>query len=38
MDSTKLENLNKIGDFVDRSHIPKLNKDQVNNLNSPIAH
>ena len=33
---TKLENLDEIDDFLDRYHVPKLNQDQVNYLNSPI--
>ena len=35
--SIKLENLNKMDKFLDRYHIPKLNQDQVNYLNSPIS-
>ena len=34
--STKLENLNEIDNFLDRYQLPKLNQDQVNDLNSPI--
>jgi CRISPR/Cas system type I-B associated protein Csh2 (Cas7 group RAMP superfamily) len=34
--STKLENLSEMEDFLDRFHLPKLNQDQVNNLNSPL--
>jgi hypothetical protein len=34
--STKLENLNKMDDFLDRFHLPKLNQDEVNYLNSCI--
>jgi hypothetical protein len=33
---TKLGNLNKIDDFLDRCHIPKLNQDEVTHLNNPI--
>ena len=33
--STKLQNLNKLDDFLGRSHVPTLNKYQVNHLNSP---
>ena len=33
----KLENLNKMDDFLDRYHVPKLNQDQVNYLNNPIT-
>ena len=32
--STQLENLNKMGNFLDRYHFPKLNQDQVNYLNT----
>jgi hypothetical protein len=35
--STKLENLDEMGKFLDRYHIPKLNQDQINDLNSPIS-
>jgi hypothetical protein len=35
--STKLENLDEMDKFVDRYQVPKLNQDQVNNLNSPIS-
>jgi hypothetical protein len=35
--STKLENLDKMYKFLDRYQVPKLNKDQVNDLNSPIS-
>jgi hypothetical protein len=35
--STKLENLNEMDKFLDRYHVPKLNQDQVNDLNSPIS-
>jgi hypothetical protein len=34
--STKLENLDEVDKFLDRSQVPKLNQDQVNDLNSPI--
>jgi dsDNA-specific endonuclease/ATPase MutS2 len=34
--STKMENLNEIDTFLDRYQVPKLNQDQVNDLNSPI--
>ena len=33
---TKLENLNKMDDFLHRYYLPKLNQDQVNDLNRPI--
>jgi hypothetical protein len=35
--STKLENLDEMDKFLDRYQVPKLNQDQVNNLNSPIS-
>jgi hypothetical protein len=35
LSSEKLENLDEIDGFVDRCHIPKLNQEQVNYLNSP---
>lgn len=35
--STKLENVNEMDDFLDRHQFPKLNQDEVNYLNSPIA-
>jgi hypothetical protein len=34
---TKLENLDEMYNFLDRYHIPKLNQDQTNHLNSPIT-
>ena len=34
--STKLENLDEMAKFLDRYQVPKLNQDQVNDLNSPI--
>ena len=34
---TKLKNLDKTDDFLDRYHIPKLNQDHVNCLNDPIS-
>jgi hypothetical protein len=34
--STKLENLDEMDKFLDRHQVPKLNQDQVNDLNSPI--
>jgi hypothetical protein len=36
--STKLENLDEMDKFLDRSQVPKLNQDQINDLNSPISH
>ena len=35
--STKLENLDEMDNFLDRYQVPKLNQDQVNLLNRPIA-
>ena len=35
--STKLENLVEMDKFLDRYQVPKLNQDQVNDLNSPIS-
>ena len=35
--STKLETLDKIDKFLERYQVPKLNQDQVNDLNSPIS-
>ena len=35
--STKLENLDEMGDFLDRYQIPKLNQEEINHLNSPIT-
>ena len=35
--STKWENLNETDDCLDRYHIPKLNQDHVNYLNSPLS-
>jgi hypothetical protein len=34
---TKLENLDELDKFLDRYQVPKLNQDQVNDLNSPIS-
>jgi hypothetical protein len=34
---TKLKNLGKMDNFLDRYQIPKLNQDQINHLNSPIT-
>ena len=36
--STILENFKEINSFLVRDHIPKLSKDQINNLNRPINH
>jgi hypothetical protein len=35
--STKLENRDEMDKFLDRYQVPKLNQDQVNDLNSPIS-
>jgi hypothetical protein len=35
--STKLENLDEMENFLDRYQVPKLNKNQINDLNSPIS-
>ena len=35
--STKLGNLSKMFDFLDRCYLPKLNQDQVNFLNIPVT-
>jgi hypothetical protein len=35
--STKLENLYGMDKFLDRYRVPKLNQDQINDLNSPIS-
>jgi hypothetical protein len=35
--STKLENLNEMDKFLDRYQVPKLNQDQIKDLNSPIS-
>jgi hypothetical protein len=35
--SKKLENLNEMDNFLDRYQVPKLNQDQITNLNSPIS-
>ncbi|KAL6045281.1 hypothetical protein STEG23_023107 [Scotinomys teguina] len=35
--STKLENLEEMDKFLDRYHIPKLDQDQIGNLNRPIT-
>ena len=36
-DSTKLENRDEMGNFLDRYQVSKLNQDQINDLNSPIS-
>ena len=35
--SRKLENLDEMDQFLDRYQVPKLNQDQINDLNSPIS-
>jgi hypothetical protein len=35
--STKLENMYEMDNFLDRYQVPKLNQDQINDLNSPIS-
>ena len=35
--ATKLENVKEMDIFLDKYHIPKLNQDQVNNLNRPVS-
>ena len=35
--STKLENWDKMDNFEDRYQVPKLNQDQINDLNSAIS-
>jgi hypothetical protein len=35
--ATKLENLDEMDKFLDRYQVPKLNQDQVNDLNSPMS-
>jgi hypothetical protein len=34
---TKLENLDEMNKFLDRYQVPKLNRDQINDLNSPLS-
>jgi hypothetical protein len=34
---TKLENLDEMDNFLDRYQVPKLNQDQIYNLNSPFS-
>jgi hypothetical protein len=36
--STRLENLDEMDKFLDRYQVPKLNQDQINDLNSLISH
>jgi hypothetical protein len=35
--STKLENLDEMYNFLNTYQVPKLNQDQINDLNSPIS-
>ena len=35
--SIELENLDEMDNFLDRYQVPKLNQDQINNLNSHIS-
>jgi hypothetical protein len=35
--STKLENLDEMSNFLNRYQVPKLNQDQLSDLNSPIS-
>jgi hypothetical protein len=35
--STKLEKLDEMDKFLERYQVPKLNQDQVNDINSPIS-
>jgi hypothetical protein len=35
--STKLETLNEMDKFLDKYQVPKLNQDQVNDLNTPVS-
>jgi RNA-binding protein YlmH len=37
LDSTKLENLGEMNNFLDRYQVPKLNQDQIKDLNSLIS-
>jgi hypothetical protein len=32
-----MENLHEMDNFLDRYQVPKLNQDQISNLNSPIS-
>jgi hypothetical protein len=34
--STKLENMDEMDNFLDRYHVPKLNQDQIHDLNSSL--
>jgi hypothetical protein len=35
--STKLENLDEMNNFLDRYQVPKLNPDQIKDLNNPMS-
>ena len=35
--ATKLENVKEMDTFLDKYHIPKLNQEQVKNLNRPVS-
>jgi hypothetical protein len=35
--STNLENLEEMDNFLDKYQVPKLNQDQINDINSPIS-
>jgi hypothetical protein len=35
--SSKQENLDEMEHFLDRYQVPKINQDQINNLNCPIS-
>jgi hypothetical protein len=35
--STKLENLDEMDNYLDRYQVPKLNQDQINDINRPIS-
>ena len=37
LQSTKLKNLDEVDNFLDRHQVPKLNQDEINDLNSPIS-
>ena len=37
LNSTKLENVDEMDEFLDRHQVTKLNQDQINDLNSPVS-
>ena len=37
LQSTKLENLYEMDNYLNRYQVPKLNQDQINHVNSPIT-